>query len=42
VRTPPFTAHSWIEAAGQPVGELVSVGSYQPILSIGPPDQAEQ
>ncbi|MGH3753707.1 MAG: lasso peptide biosynthesis B2 protein [Pseudonocardiaceae bacterium] len=38
VRTPPFAAHSWIEAAGQPVGELVSVRSYQPILTIGRSD----
>lgn len=35
VRTPPFTAHSWIEAASHPVGELVPVHSYQPILTIG-------
>ncbi|MGQ0718261.1 MAG: lasso peptide biosynthesis B2 protein [Pseudonocardiales bacterium] len=41
VRTPPFTAHSWIEAAGQPVGEIVPVGSYQPILTIGGPDQEQ-
>ncbi len=42
VRTPPFTAHSWIEADGQPVGELVLVHSYQPILSIGRPSPEEQ
>lgn len=37
VRTPPFTAHSWIEADGHSVGELVSVQTYQPILTIGQP-----
>lgn len=41
VRTPPFNAHSWIEAAGQPVGELVPVHFYQPILTIGHPGQEE-
>ncbi|MGQ0772829.1 MAG: lasso peptide biosynthesis B2 protein [Pseudonocardiales bacterium] len=35
VRTPPFTAHSWIEVAGQAVGERTPVHSYQPILTIG-------
>ncbi|MGB8996366.1 MAG: lasso peptide biosynthesis B2 protein [Pseudonocardiaceae bacterium] len=37
VRSPPFTAHAWVEAAGRPVGELVSLDSYQPILTIGHP-----
>ncbi|MGH3547892.1 MAG: lasso peptide biosynthesis B2 protein [Pseudonocardiaceae bacterium] len=41
VRTPPFTAHSWIEVAGQSVGELVSTGSYLPILTIGHPEQEQ-
>lgn len=37
VRTPPFAAHAWVEVAGQPVGELVSVQSYLPILTIDAP-----
>ncbi len=37
VRTPPFTAHSWVEVAGQPLGELTPVDSYQPILTIDHP-----
>ncbi|MGH3802628.1 MAG: lasso peptide biosynthesis B2 protein, partial [Pseudonocardiaceae bacterium] len=41
VRTPPLTVHSWIEAAGQPVGELVPIHSYLPILTIGQPDQEQ-
>lgn len=39
VRTPPFTAHSWIEVAGELVGELTTVRSYQPILTIGHPER---
>ncbi|MGH3854241.1 MAG: lasso peptide biosynthesis B2 protein [Pseudonocardiaceae bacterium] len=34
VRTPPFTAHAWVEIAGHPVGELGPVQSYLPILTI--------
>lgn len=34
VRTPPFAAHAWVEIAGHPVGELVPVQSYLPILTI--------
>jgi hypothetical protein len=37
VRTPPFAAHAWIEINGQPVGELVPVRSYCPILTIDTP-----
>lgn len=37
VRTPPFAAHAWIEVAGTPVGELVAVSSYLPILTIETP-----
>lgn len=39
VRTPPFTAHSWIEVAGQAVEELILMRSYQPILTIGHPER---
>ena len=36
------TVHgAWIEAAGLPVGELVPVHSYQPILTIGNPQQEQ-
>jgi len=38
VRTPPFAAHSWIEVAGQAVGDRAPVRSYQPILTIGHPE----
>ncbi|MGH3930567.1 MAG: lasso peptide biosynthesis B2 protein [Pseudonocardiaceae bacterium] len=41
VRALPFTAHSWVEVAGQPVGELTPVHSYQPILTIGRPEREE-
>lgn len=34
VRTPPFTAHAWVEIDGHPVGELVPVQSSLPILTI--------
>ncbi len=37
VRSPPFATHAWVEAAGRPVGELVSIDSYRPILTIGRP-----
>jgi hypothetical protein len=37
IRTPPFAAHSWVEVAGRPLGELVPVDSYQPVLTIGHP-----
>jgi hypothetical protein len=36
VRTPPFTAHAWIEVAGQPVDEPTDTPSYQPILTVPP------
>jgi len=37
VRTPPFAVHSWVEADGQPVGELVSVQSYVPLFTVDQP-----
>jgi hypothetical protein len=42
VRTPPFTAHAWVEIAGHPVGEFVPVQSYLPILAIGTPRQEDR
>jgi len=36
IRTPPFTAHAWIEVAGQPVGEPTDTPSYRPILTVPP------
>ncbi|MGH3720811.1 MAG: lasso peptide biosynthesis B2 protein [Pseudonocardiaceae bacterium] len=42
VRTPPFTAHAWVEIAGHPVGELVPVQSYLPILTIDTPRQEDR
>lgn len=36
VRTQPFGAHAWVEAAGQPVAEPPSTADYRPILTIGP------
>lgn len=34
VRTPPFAAHSWVEVAGQPVGEPPDTASYRLILAV--------
>jgi hypothetical protein len=39
VRTTPFTAHAWIEVAGQAVGEPASTASYRIILSVPPRQQ---
>ncbi|NUP40023.1 MAG: lasso peptide biosynthesis B2 protein, partial [Streptomyces sp.] len=36
VRTSPFEAHAWIEAAGEPVGEPYPAGHYRPLLSVAP------
>lgn len=36
VRTSPFTAHAWIQVAGQPIGELYPAGYYRPLLIIPP------
>lgn len=37
IRTPPFAVHSWVEVDGQPVGELVPVGSYVPLFTVDQP-----
>lgn len=39
VHTPPFAAHAWVEVAGHPVGELVAVQWYLPILTIDSPQE---
>lgn len=36
VRTHPFAAHAWIEAAGHPVGEPHLKGHYRLLLSVPP------
>jgi Transglutaminase-like superfamily len=36
VRTAPFVAHAWVEADGQPVGELQGSGYYHPLIIIPP------
>jgi len=36
VRTSPFTAHAWVEADGQPVGEPHDSGYYRSIITILP------
>jgi hypothetical protein len=33
---PPFAAHAWVEAEGMPVGENVSEGYFQKLISVGP------
>nr|WP_202035875.1 lasso peptide biosynthesis B2 protein [Streptomyces mexicanus] len=37
VRTPPFTAHAWVEADGRPVGEPADITAYRTIISVRPP-----
>lgn len=37
VRTPPFTAHAWVEADGQRVGEPAAVYAYRVLLAVPPP-----
>jgi Transglutaminase-like superfamily len=37
VHSVPFTAHTWIEADGQPVDEPHPAGYYHPIITIPPP-----
>ncbi|MBU8579696.1 lasso peptide biosynthesis B2 protein [Brevibacterium luteolum] len=34
--TPPFTAHAWIEAEGQVVGEELAIGDYQSFYKVSP------
>ncbi|MET9290776.1 lasso peptide biosynthesis B2 protein [Streptomyces sp. NPDC003077] len=36
VRTAPFRAHAWIEAAGRPVGEPHPDDYYRPTMTVGP------
>ncbi|MDV9201172.1 lasso peptide biosynthesis B2 protein [Streptomyces sp. Wh19] len=36
VRTPPFTAHAWIEADGRPVSEPTDTATYYPMLTVPP------
>jgi hypothetical protein len=36
VRTHPFTAHAWVEADDQPIGEPYPKGHYKPLLIIPP------
>jgi hypothetical protein len=37
VRTDPFSAHAWVEANGEPVGESFPAGYYSPIITIEAP-----
>jgi hypothetical protein len=37
VRTPPFTAHAWIEADGHRVDEPEDTTTYRTILTVPPP-----
>ncbi|MFD7711040.1 lasso peptide biosynthesis B2 protein [Streptomyces sp. NPDC059786] len=36
VRTPPFTAHAWVEADGQRVGEPQDTAAYRTMISVPP------
>ena len=36
VRTEPFRAHAWVEAAGTPVGEPWPAGYYRPMMGVPP------
>ncbi|MBO1413305.1 lasso peptide biosynthesis B2 protein [Streptomyces sp. FH025] len=36
VRTPPFTAHAWIEADGRVIDEPYPDGYYRPLLTVAP------
>ncbi|MEU7132978.1 lasso peptide biosynthesis B2 protein [Streptomyces sp. NPDC046261] len=36
VRTSPFRAHAWVEAAGHPIGEPEPPGYYTPTLTVPP------
>ncbi|MEV5887219.1 lasso peptide biosynthesis B2 protein [Streptomyces sp. NPDC052020] len=36
VRTPPFTAHAWVEADGRPVGEPADTPTYRRIVTVPP------
>ncbi|GLW05228.1 hypothetical protein Misp01_03580 [Microtetraspora sp. NBRC 13810] len=37
VRTPPFSAHAWVEAEGQHIGEPADTVTYQVILAVSHP-----
>src|SRR6266536_6576198 len=37
--TPPFTAHAWIEAEGQLIGEALDGTCYRPLMTVGPVNQ---
>jgi transglutaminase superfamily protein len=41
VHTAPFTAHAWVEAEGQPVGETHGPGYYCPLIIITPERNAQ-
>ncbi|WP_372502979.1 lasso peptide biosynthesis B2 protein [Streptomyces rhizoryzae] len=34
VRTPPFSAHAWVEAEGRQVGGPPGTASYRPVLTV--------
>ncbi|WP_031070738.1 lasso peptide biosynthesis B2 protein [Streptomyces sp. NRRL S-118] len=36
VRTPPFSAHAWVEAEGRRVGEPAGTAAYRPLLVVPP------
>ncbi|MBL1068047.1 lasso peptide biosynthesis B2 protein [Streptomyces sp. 7-21] len=36
VRTPPFSAHAWIEAEGSPVGEPRGIARFTPLIRVPP------
>jgi hypothetical protein len=36
VRTPPFTAHAWVEAEGRRVGEPAETDNYRTMLAVPP------
>ncbi|GGR59975.1 MULTISPECIES: lasso peptide biosynthesis B2 protein [Streptomyces] len=42
VRTPPFTAHAWVEAEGRPVGEPADIGSFHHLLTVPATSPAPQ
>ncbi|MEV0617454.1 lasso peptide biosynthesis B2 protein [Nonomuraea sp. NPDC050404] len=42
VRTPPFSAHAWIEAEGRPVGEDADIATYRPLLTVPPADRPDR
>ncbi|MFI2611235.1 lasso peptide biosynthesis B2 protein [Kitasatospora sp. NPDC018619] len=40
VRTAPFRAHAWIEAAGRPVDEPADLAHFHPLITVPPPAPA--